>query len=169
MPALPRSSLALFDGSLRRCQGLAFYSAPSARVWISAGWSLFKASNDCNSHMEWCFCPSLCSGVGLKASHSSLLSDRRPFFLSCRCKTEQCKNHWVLPQAVVAWSASQTEWKVWIITVMMRWACQKPSSPTPSLIRQFKLTACHTLHILMGSNDVCYPNICESPFIFVCL
>ena len=73
---LPRSSLALFDGPSHRCQALAFYSAPSARVWISAAWSSFKGSNDCHSHMEWCFCLRQLSGVGLKASQSFPLSHR---------------------------------------------------------------------------------------------
>lgn len=41
--ALSWSSLALFDGLLHWCQGLAFYSAPSARVWISQPGSYSKA------------------------------------------------------------------------------------------------------------------------------
>lgn len=41
--ALSWSSLALFDGLLHWCQRLAFYSAPSARVWISQPGSYSKA------------------------------------------------------------------------------------------------------------------------------
>lgn len=103
-PFLVQFGLVWWASALVPKTGLLFCSI--SQSLNQSAWKLFKGSNDCNSHMEWRFCPRLWSGVGVKASHSS------PFlppasFLSGRYKTKH-KSHHALPRAFVAWS-TETE------------------------------------------------------------